>query len=54
MIRQIACECGFVARDTTDEGVVELTQAHIAAAHPALAGSTSPAEIRTWIELVPV
>jgi hypothetical protein len=53
MIRQITCECGYVARHSTDDGVVELTEAHIAADHPALSGSVSPADIRGWIELVP-
>jgi predicted small metal-binding protein len=53
VIRQITCECGFVARDATEEGVVRLTQAHIAADHRALATSISPDQIRSWIELVP-
>lgn len=52
-IRQIRCECGYVARDETENRVIALTEAHIVADHPALTGSVSQDEIRGWIELVP-
>lgn len=53
MTRQVTCECGFVVRDETDEAVIAKTEAHIATAHPDLAGSVSRADIADWIELVP-
>jgi hypothetical protein len=53
MTRQVRCECGYIARDESDDGVVDMTIAHIAAVHPALAGTVSRADITDWIELVP-
>jgi predicted small metal-binding protein len=53
MSRQIRCECGYLARADSDEEVVSISQAHIAADHPDLSGSVSAEDIRGWIELVP-
>lgn len=53
MVRQVTCECGFIARDETDDAVIAKTEAHIATDHPGLAGSVSRDDIAGWIELVP-
>ncbi|GIF76567.1 DUF1059 domain-containing protein [Asanoa siamensis] len=53
MTRQVRCECGFVARGDTDEAVIALVLAHVAADHPDLAETETAEDIRGWIELVP-
>jgi len=53
MLRQVRCECGYLARGHTDDEVVALTLAHIASDHPALAETETADDIRSWIELVP-
>jgi predicted small metal-binding protein len=53
MSRQVRCECGYLARADSDEEVVSITQAHIAADHPDVSGSVTADDIRGWIELVP-
>jgi hypothetical protein len=53
MTRQVRCECGFTARGPSDDVVISLIQAHLAADHPDLAGVETADDIRRWIELVP-
>jgi predicted small metal-binding protein len=53
MTRQVRCECGFVARAASDDAVIALVQAHVAADHPDLAAYESADDIRNWIELLP-
>ena len=53
MIRQIRCECGYLARGQTDDEVIDLLMAHIASDHPALAETETVEDIRRLIELVP-
>ena len=53
MIRQIRCECGYLARGGSDEEVVALILAHIDIDHLELAGTETAKNIRNWIELVP-
>jgi predicted small metal-binding protein len=52
MVRQIRCECGFIARAETDEEVVELTLRHVRSDHPELVDTETSEEIATWIEVV--
>lgn len=49
---QIQCECGYVARDDSDDTVVGLIQEHLRVDHPALAATVGPDDIRGWIEVV--
>jgi predicted small metal-binding protein len=49
---QVKCECGYVARGTTDDEVLSLIRAHIRADHPQLLESISDDQIRGWIEVV--
>lgn len=51
MIRQVRCECGFVARAGTDDAVIEQVLAHLAEDHPQVAETAD--DVRGWIELVP-
>jgi hypothetical protein len=51
--RQVQCECGFTARGETDEAVIALVLAHVAADHPDMVGTETAEDIRRWIELVP-
>lgn len=53
MIRQVRCECGFIARGRTDDEVIDQILVHVAQDHPDLAGSETPDVVRSWIELVP-
>ena len=53
MTRQVRCECGFTARGRSDDEVIALILAHVAAEHPELAGSETADDVRHWIELVP-
>ena len=53
MLRQVRCECGYLGRGRTDDEVIAVTMAHIATAHPALADTETPEDIRGWIELIP-
>ena len=36
MTRTIRCECGYVARGDSDDGVIEAIRAHMRTDHPAL------------------
>ncbi|MDQ4021835.1 MAG: DUF1059 domain-containing protein [Actinomycetota bacterium] len=53
MNRQVRCECGYTARGDTDDAVISLVLAHVAADHPDLAASETAEDIRSWIELLP-
>jgi predicted small metal-binding protein len=53
MVRQVRCECGYVARGNTDEAVIELVLVHVAETHPELASTETADDIRDWIELLP-
>ena len=53
MLRQVRCECGYLARGQSDDEVIALTLAHIATDHPDLAATETADDIRNWIELVP-
>ena len=53
MIKQIRCECGYLARGTSDDEVVALIQTHVGSDHPELAKAHTVDYIRNWIELVP-
>jgi len=53
MTRQVRCECGYTARGDTDEAVIAQVLTHVAAEHPAMAGTETTEDIRGWIELVP-
>jgi predicted small metal-binding protein len=53
MVRQIRCECGYIARGASDDEVIGLIQIHVAADHPELVEVDTPDYLRNWIELVP-
>ena len=53
MLRQIRCECGYLARGPSDDEVIALILSHVASDHPALAETETADDIRSWIELVP-
>ena len=53
MARQVTCECGYVARGSTDDEVVELTKDHLRSEHPGLLDAVSAEVIRGWVEVVP-
>ncbi len=51
MARIIRCECGFVARADSDDGVIAEIRAHMGQDHPALLETVATEELRGWIEL---
>src|SRR5690606_40850913 len=53
MTRQVRCECGYTARGRSDDEVIALVLARVAAEPPDLAGSETADDVRHWIELVP-
>jgi predicted small metal-binding protein len=53
VLRQVRCECGYVARGRSEDEVIALTLAHVATDHPALADTETADDVRSWIELVP-
>jgi predicted small metal-binding protein len=53
VLRQVRCECGYLARGRSDDDVIALILAHVATDHPDLAETETADDIRTLIELVP-
>jgi predicted small metal-binding protein len=53
MLRQVRCECGFIARGRSDDEVITLILAHVARDHPDVAETETADDIRSWIELIP-
>ncbi|MBV9830933.1 MAG: DUF1059 domain-containing protein [Marmoricola sp.] len=51
MAKLIRCECGYVARGTTDDEVVSAIRAHLASDHPVLLGSVSQDDLLGWIQV---
>jgi predicted small metal-binding protein len=51
MAKLILCECGFIARGTTDDEVVGLIRAHMRTDHPAVLKSVTDDDLRGWIQL---
>ena len=50
MAKLIRCECGYVARGTDDDQVVDAIGAHMRSDHPALLAGIDRSEIFGWIE----
>ena len=50
MAKLIRCECGFVARGTDDDQVVDTIRTHMRSDHPALLAGIERSEIFGWIE----
>jgi predicted small metal-binding protein len=49
-MKLIRCECGFVARGTTDEEVLTVIRGHLSTDHPALLHSVSREDLISWIQ----
>ena len=49
MAKLIRCECGFVARGSSDDQVVSMIRGHMATDHPALLESVSRQDLLGWI-----
>ena len=52
MPKQITCECGFVARGTTEVEVIEKIRAHMKTDHPDLLTKVTQKDLQGWIEEV--
>lgn len=52
MAKHITCECGFIARSDSDEGVIEAIRDHMRADHPDLLDRVSRDDLLGWIEEV--
>jgi len=50
MLRQVRCECGYVARSQREDEVITLILAHVATDH---AETETADDVRNWMELVP-
>ena len=53
MASQVTCECGYVARGSSDDEVVALTREHLRTDHPELLDTVTADAIRGWVEVVP-
>jgi hypothetical protein len=51
MAKLIRCECGFVAREETDDQVIGVIRGHIASDHPDLLDSVSRDDLLSWIQV---
>ena len=51
MAKLIRCECGFVARGDSDDGVIGEIRAHMATDHPALLDTVSRTDLLGWIQV---
>ena len=50
MAKLIRCECGFIARSETDDGVVAEIEEHMRSDHPDVLATFEPQDIYGWIE----
>ena len=51
MTRTIRCECGYVARGDSDDGVIDAIRAHMRTDHPALLDTVGREDLLGWIQL---
>ena len=51
MAKLIRCECGFIARGTTDDEVVTAIRAHMETDHPVLVDTVSTDDLLSWIQV---
>jgi predicted small metal-binding protein len=51
MAMLIRCECGFVARGDSDDGVIATIREHMRTDHPALLDSVSRQDLLGWIQV---
>jgi len=51
MAKLIRCECGFVARSDSDDGVIATIREHMRTDHPALLDSVSREDLLGWIQV---
>jgi predicted small metal-binding protein len=51
MARVIRCECGFVARGDTDDGVIDVIREHMRTDHPALLEAVERDDLLGWIQV---
>lgn len=49
-MKLIRCECGFVARGTTDEEVLAVIRGHLSTDHPALQDTVTREDLVSWIQ----
>jgi predicted small metal-binding protein len=50
MVKQINCECGYVARGEAEDEVIALIRDHMRSDHPALLEQVSDEDLRGWME----
>lgn len=51
MAKVIRCECGFVARGTTDDDVVTAIRDHLTNDHPLLVDKVTDDDLLGWIQV---
>ena len=51
MAKLIRCECGFVARGSTDDQVIGVIRDHLTTDHPALLDTVSEDDLLGWIQV---
>lgn len=51
MAKLIRCECGFVARGTSDDAVIDTIREHMRTDHPELLETVGRENLLGWIQL---
>lgn len=51
MAKLIRCECGYIARGTTDDEVVDLIRTHMATDHPSVLRAVSREDLLGWVQI---
>ena len=51
MARIIRCECGFVARGSSDDEVIDTIRDHMGTDHPALLETVKREDLLGWIQV---
>jgi predicted small metal-binding protein len=50
MAKIINCECGYIARADSDDGVIALIEDHMRTDHPDLVGKVARDDLLGWIQ----
>jgi predicted small metal-binding protein len=50
MAKLINCECGYVARADSEDGVIELIREHMRTDHPQLLDQVTREDLQGWVQ----
>jgi predicted small metal-binding protein len=50
MAKLINCECGYVARADSEDGVIELIREHMRTDHPQMLDQVTREDLQGWVQ----